>query len=84
LESIWTARHWKVDEIWSFVGAEDKNIPAEKQGQDGIGSVWTWTAIDVDSKLVPYWMIGGRDAEVASEFLYDLSQRLANRVQPDQ
>jgi IS1 family transposase len=74
-------RRTQVDEIWSFVGAKDKNIPAEKQGHEGIGSVWTWTAIDADSKLVLCWKIGMRDVGTASEFLYDLSQRLANRVQ---
>jgi IS1 family transposase len=71
----------QVDEIWSYVGAKDKNVPEEKRDQFGIGSVWTWTAIDADSKLIPSWRVGTRDAGVASEFLYDLSQRLANRVQ---
>ena len=43
----------QVDEIWSFVYAKAKNVPAEKQGQFGYGDVWTWTAIDADTKLVP-------------------------------
>jgi IS1 family transposase len=71
----------QVDEIWSYVGAKDKNIPAERQGESGIGSVWIWTAIDADSKLISSWLIGTRDAGTASDFLYDLRQRLANRVQ---
>jgi IS1 family transposase len=74
-------RRIQVDEIWSFVGAKDKNVPEEKRDQFGIGSVWTWTAIDAESKLIPTWQVGTRDAGVASEFLYDLSQRLAKRVQ---
>jgi IS1 family transposase len=69
------------DEIWSFVGAKDKNIPADKQGQFGIGSVWTWTAIDADSKLIVSWLVGGRDAGSAYGFIQDLAKRLANRVQ---
>jgi IS1 family transposase len=65
------------DEIWSFCYAKDKNLPADKQG----GSVWTWVAIDADTKLVPCWRIGGRDAWNAQHFMYDLKSRLANRVQ---
>ena len=76
-----TCKRIQVDEIWSYVGAKDKNVPEEKRDQFGVGSVWTWTAIDADTKLIPSWRVGTRDADVASEFLYDLSQRLANRVQ---
>jgi IS1 family transposase len=68
------------DEIWSFVGAKDKNVPIEKQGF-GIGSVWTWTAICADTKLVPSWLIGDRDGGTARNFIDDLASRLANRVQ---
>lgn len=71
----------QVDEIWSFVGAKARNVPEEKRGQSGIGDVWTWTAIDADTKLVPSWMIGDRSAETAQLFLDDLASRLANRVQ---
>jgi IS1 family transposase len=74
-------RRIQCDEIWSFVGAKDKNVPVEKQGQFGIGSVWTWTAIDADTKLVPCWMVGPRDGGAATEFIQDLAGRLANRVQ---
>ncbi len=69
------------DEIWSFCYAKDKNVPAAKQGHFGFGSVWTWTAIDADTKLVCSWMVGPRDAQAANEFMRDLSDRLANRVQ---
>ena len=69
------------DEIWAFCYAKDKNVPADKQGQFGFGSVWTWTAIDADSKLIASWMVGPRDTEAAHEFIQDLAGRIANRVQ---
>lgn len=71
----------QVDEIWSFVGAKARNVPEEKRGQFGIGDVWTWTAIDADTKLVPSWMVGDRSAVTAQVFLDDLASRLASRVQ---
>ena len=69
------------DEIWSFCYAKQKNVPEEKQGRFGYGDVWTWTAIDADTKLVPSWLVGLRDAGYAYEFMLDLKSRLANRVQ---
>ena len=69
------------DEIWSFCYAKEKNVPKEKRGKFGFGDVWTWTAIDADSKLVPSWMIGDRSAKTAKLFMDDLSSRLKNRVQ---
>jgi IS1 family transposase len=69
------------DEIWSFVYAKDKNVPTEKRNDPGVGSVWTWTAIDADTKLVPCFHVGTRDAACAYEFMSDLASRLANRVQ---
>ncbi len=69
------------DEIWSFCYAKQKNVPADKQGQFGYGDVWTWTALCADTKLVPSWMIGGRDAVAAYAFMHDLAGRLRNRVQ---
>ena len=68
------------DEIWSFVGGKDKNLSAEQKAH-GLGSVWTWTAIDADTKLIPSWMVGGRDAETAYDFMNDLASRLRGRVQ---
>ena len=59
------------DEIWSFIGAKDKNVPAERQGEFGMGSVWTWTATDADTKLICSWMVGNRDADAAFEFMKD-------------
>ena len=69
------------DEIWSFVGAKQKNVPDDRKGEFGIGDVWTWTAIDADSKLVASWMVGTRDGDAAKAFIGDLAGRLANRVQ---
>ncbi len=69
------------DEIWSFCYAKQKNVPENKQGRFGFGDVWTWTAIDADTKLVPSWFVGLRDAGYAFVFIKDLQSRLANRVQ---
>lgn len=69
------------DEIWSFVGAKEKNVPFEKRGQFGVGDVWTWVAMDADTKLIAAWAVGGRDAGTAYGFIQDLANRLANRVQ---
>lgn len=69
------------DEIWSFCYAKEKNVPADKRGQFGFGDVWTWVAIDADTKLVPSFMIGTRGFSTASAFINDLASRLANRVQ---
>lgn len=68
------------DEIWSFVGGKDKNLSSEKK-EAGLGSIWTWTAIDADTKLIPSWLAGSRDAESAYEFMQDVAGRLRGRVQ---
>ncbi len=69
------------DEIWSFCYAKQKNVAAAKSAPDGAGDVWTWTAIDADTKLIISYLVGGRDAEYATEFMLDLKDRLANPVQ---
>ena len=69
------------DEIWSFCYCKEKNISPEREGQFGYGDVWTWTAIDADTKLIPSWLVGDRDTETAIMFMDDLRSRLANRVQ---
>ncbi len=69
------------DEIWSFVYAKQKNASPEMQDVVGAGDVWTWTAIDPDSKLVPCWFIGGRDSDSAYHFMHDLAGRFKNRIQ---
>ncbi|MEY2536497.1 MAG: hypothetical protein QOG67_237 [Verrucomicrobiota bacterium] len=70
----------QVDEIWSFVGAKEKNCNAEMKAK-GAGDCWTWVALDADTKLVPCWLIGQRTAGYAYHFMQDLKGRLANRVQ---
>jgi IS1 family transposase len=69
------------DEIWAFCYAKEKNVPTKLKGKFGYGDVWTWTAIDAETKLVPSFMIGNRDARSASIFIEDLASRLASRVQ---
>jgi len=69
------------DEIWSFVGMKQKNVPDDQRYDFGFGDVYTWVAIDADTKLVPCWHLGRRDAHAAMAFITDLSERLANRVQ---
>jgi IS1 family transposase len=69
------------DEIWSFCYAKAKNVPEDHRGEFGYGDVWTWTAIDPDTKLVPSWQVGTRDLDDAIAFIADLGSRLANRVQ---
>jgi IS1 family transposase len=69
----------QVDEVWSFVYSKQKNVPEGMEGE--AGDVWTWTAIDADTKLVPSWRIGSRDADSAQDFISDLAGRMANRIQ---
>jgi IS1 family transposase len=76
-----TCKRIQVDEIWAFVYAKQKNVPLAKKAPEGAGEVWTWTAIDADTKLIPSWFVGGRDSDSAMIFKDDLASRLANRVQ---
>lgn len=69
------------DEIWAFCYSKEKNVAPEDKGILGHGDVWTYTAIDADSKLMVSYMVGRRDAEYASAFINDVAGRLANRVQ---
>ncbi len=71
----------QVDEIWSFTYAKEKNVARAKAAPEYAGDTWTWTALDADSKLIVSWLVGGRDAGYATEFMQDLAGRLANRVQ---
>jgi IS1 family transposase len=68
------------DEIWAFVGAKKKNVKPEKR-DEGWGDVWTWVALDADTKLVPTYRVGGRDLGEAQAFMTDLAKRLSHRVQ---
>ncbi len=76
-----TAKRVQCDEIWAFVGCKEKNLPEEERGVLGRGDVWTWTAMDAETKLVISWQVGLRDPDTASTFIADLRDRLANRVQ---
>jgi IS1 family transposase len=69
------------DEVWQFCYAKAKNVPVEKRGQFGYGDVWTWVALDADTKLVPCYAIGDRSAGTAYAFMRDLAARLNSRVQ---
>lgn len=72
----------QVDEIWTYISAKQRNVTPEMAAKNpDAGDIWLWVAIDADSKLVPTWMLGGRDKDVASQFLYDLRTRLNSRVQ---
>ena len=71
----------QVDEIWAFVYAKQGSLTKAKNAPEDAGDVWTWTAIDADTKLVPSWRVGDRSGETAVEFMNDLRPRLANRVQ---
>jgi len=69
------------DEVWSFCYSKQKNVPKEKRGKFGYGDVWTWTALDSNSKLIISYLVGLRDAGYAFEFMSDVASRLSNRVQ---
>jgi hypothetical protein len=71
------------DEIWSFVYGKDRNIPKviRESSPFTVGSVWTWTCIDSDSKLMLSWFVGSRDEWSAAQFIKDVAARLANKVQ---
>jgi IS1 family transposase len=76
-----SSKRLQLDEIWSFVYAKQKNVPEHMKGNPGVGDVWTWTAIDADTKLIPSWYIGARDGDAARAFVDDLAGRLSGRVQ---
>ena len=71
----------QADEIWAFCYAKQKNVPADKRGQFGYGDVWTFTAIDADTKLCVSWMVGDRTSESALTFLTDIASRVPDRFQ---
>src|SRR5438477_5758633 len=73
-------RHVQCDEIWAFIYAKQKNVTAEQMEQ-GAGDVWTWTAIDADTKLIISYTLGDRGAGTAHAFMQDVAARIINRVQ---
>jgi transposase-like protein len=66
--------------VWSFCYAKEKNVPEQEKGT-GAESIWTWIAIDADSKLVLSYLCGGRDGEWACKFMEDLASRVSTRIQ---
>ena len=74
------SKHIQADEIWSFCFGKDKNLSTAKKTA-GLGSLWTWTALDAESKLIVSYLCGGRDAEWATAFLKDVASRVSNRIQ---
>lgn len=76
-----TTKRVQCDEIWSYVFCKEKNLSEADQAAGTKGSMWTWTAIDADTKLVVSYMIGQRDVGYAQAFMRDVADRLANRVQ---
>lgn len=75
------AKRVQIDEIWSFVGAKQKNVTVENAARGAVGDVWTFVAIDAQSKLVLSWLVGLRDAGCATDFMQDVAGRLRNRIQ---
>lgn len=73
----------EADEIWAFCYAKQKNVPDEYQGTFGYGDVWTWVALDADTKLIPSWLVGERTIQDCWTFLADLKSRIkvGNRIQ---
>jgi IS1 family transposase len=69
------------DEIWAFCYAKERNVPEDHKNEYGYGDVWTWVALDPDTKLVCTWLVGHRDGSHANAFLLDLSRRLRHRIQ---
>lgn len=74
-------RRVQCDEVWTFCYAKQRNLPAHLNGVPGFGDVWTWTALDADSKLVVSWLVGARDGGYATAFMQDVAMRLKSRVQ---
>src|SRR5580658_7080580 len=71
----------QVDEAWAFCYAKQKNVPTAKAAPEGAGDIWTWVALDADTKLAASFYVGARDGAAALDFVSDLAPRLANRVQ---
>ncbi len=75
------AKRIQVDEIWSFVGAKQKNVTLERAEREIVGDVWTFVAIEAQTKLVISWLMGRRDAGCATEFIQDVADRITNQIQ---
>ncbi len=71
----------QADELWAFCHAKAKNVPEQHRGEFGYGDVWTWTAIDPDTKLMVTWLVGERDEVDGLAFMLDLRERVSGRIQ---
>ena len=82
-ENVWgvASKRVQCDEIWAFCYAKAKNVATAKAAPAEAGDLWTWTAIDADTKLMISWRVGDRDATYANELMQDVASRLTNRVQ---
>jgi IS1 family transposase len=69
------------DEIWAFCGMKERNVPDERKGEYGYGDVYTWTALDADTKLIVSYLVGKRDVDYAKMFIGDLRNRVNGRIQ---
>jgi IS1 family transposase len=76
-----TCKRIQCDEIWAFCYAKQKNVPNDLKGRFGYGDVWTWTALDAESKLVGAWHVGLHESEDAHDFMLDLAGRIVNLAQ---
>lgn len=76
-----SSKRVQCDEIWAFCYAKDRNVPERMKTDPGVGSIWTWVAIDADSKLVLTWYIGNRDQHCAARFMLDVAARVDGRIQ---
>jgi len=76
-----TCRRVEADEIWAFCYAKEANVPEERKGEFGYGDIWTWVAMDADTKLIIYTLVGERDTPTAIEFMTEVRERVANRTQ---
>jgi IS1 family transposase len=76
-----TCKRVQCDEIWSFCYSKDKNVKGAKKAPEGAGNVWTWTALDADTKLICTWAVGARDADNAQNIMEDLQSRVKTRMQ---
>lgn len=73
-------RRLQCDEIWAFIGAKQKNVSPKKEAE-GWGTVWTWTAIDADTKLIVTYYVGDRGKAAAVDFMQDCAERIIGRPQ---
>src|SRR5260370_40214555 len=76
-----TCKRVQCDEIWSFCYSKQRNVKGAKKAPEGAGNVWTWTALDADTKLICTWSVGARDAENALNIMEDLRYRVKTRMQ---